>query len=113
MMKDFKFDYDSEYDDLFVYSDKKSDGAVEIGDFVFDFCEDGEFTGFQIQNASKNLQKITGKSFENLSELKDCKINVNNIRNFLALNISLIYQHDRIDINLMIPSTREENKILV
>ena len=34
-MKDFKFSYDEESDDLFIYLDgAKSSGAVEIGDFV-------------------------------------------------------------------------------
>ena len=37
-MKDFKFDYDEENDDLFIYLEgKKSAGAVEIGDFIVDF----------------------------------------------------------------------------
>ena len=40
-MKEFKFSYDEGNDDLFVYLDgSKSEGAVEIGDFVFDFNKD-------------------------------------------------------------------------
>jgi len=39
-MEDFKFDYDSENDDLFIYLPKvKSAGAVEMGNFIFDFYQ--------------------------------------------------------------------------
>ena len=37
-MKTFDFSYDEDNDDLFIYlPGAKSAGAVEMGDFVFDF----------------------------------------------------------------------------
>ena len=107
-MKDLKFDYDAEYDDLFVYSDKKSDGSIEIGDFVFDFTNNGELVAFEIQNAIKNLNSISEKPFKTLSNLKSCKIDINKMKDFLALKIELMTDKDVIYSNLMIPLIMEK-----
>ena len=111
-MKEFRFDYDAKYDDLFVYSDEKSDGAIEIGDFVFDFTNEGKLVGFEIQNASKNLPKISEKPIDSLTKLKECKIEVNSMRNFLIIKIAFIYQKDIINANLVIPRITEKNPAL-
>lgn len=59
-----KFSYDKENDDLFIYLPKsKSAGAIELGNFVFDFDENGKLVAIQIINASKVFSK---KFFENL-----------------------------------------------
>ncbi len=107
-MKELKFDYDAEYDDLFIYSDKKSDGSIEIGDFVFDFSNDGELVAFEIQNAIKNLNSIAEKPFDNLDKLKSCRIEINTIKDFLILRIELSTGKDVIYSNIVIPSVKEE-----
>ena len=75
-MKELKFDYDAEYDDLFVYSDKKSDSSMEMGDFVFDFTNDGELVAFQIQNALKIVKDFRDFVLTNMNlslEYEDVK----------------------------------------
>jgi uncharacterized protein YuzE len=111
-MKRFNFDYDEKYDDLFVYSDKKSDGSIEIGDFVFDFNNNGKLVAFQIQNASKNLNKISEKPFEDLTKLKDCKIEIDTIKNSLMLKITFILENNIIYSNFVIPIINKETTIL-
>lgn len=111
-MKNFKFDYDLEYDDLFVYSDEKSDGSIEIGDFVFDFTNDGKLVAFEIQNASENLPKISEKAMDSLSKLKSCEVEISYIKNFLILKIVFIYDNDIINANLVIPRVTEKNSAL-
>jgi hypothetical protein len=111
-MKELKFDYDSKYDDLFVYSDKKSDGSIQIGDFVFDFTNDGELVAFQIQNALKNLKNIAEKPFDNLNKLKSCKIEINTMRDFFVLKIELTTENDVIYSNIVIPSIKNKSPVL-
>jgi uncharacterized protein YuzE len=111
-MKELKFDYDTKYDDLFVYSEKKSDGSIEIGDFVFDFTNEGELVAFEIQNAIKNLNSISEKPFKDLNQLKSCKIEINTIKNFLVLKIELTTEKDIIYSNIIIPNIREESPAL-
>jgi len=58
-MSRFMFSYGGESDDIFVYqSGKKSAGAVEMGDFVFDFDETGALIAVQILNASDVLSRL-------------------------------------------------------
>lgn len=111
-MKELKFDYDQKYDDLFVYSDKKSDGSIEIGDFIFDFTDEGELVAFQIQNALKNLRKIAEKPFDNLDKLKSCKIEIDSIRNFFVLKIVLTTENDVIYSNIVVPSIKGKSPVL-
>lgn len=111
-MKELKFDYDEKYDDLFVYSDEKSDGSIEIGDFVFDFTNDGKLVAFEIQNAIKNLNSIADRPFKNLDKLKSCKIEINTMKDFLVLKIELKTENDIIYSNIVIPSIKESNEVL-
>ncbi len=63
-MKEFKFDYDSENDDLFIYSGKsKSKGSVELGDIIFDSDSDGNIVAIQIMNAVKFIKEIVGDKY--------------------------------------------------
>ncbi len=111
-MKEIKFDYDKEYDDLFVYSEKKSNGSIEIGDFVFDFTNEGELVAFQIQNALKNLKKIAEKPFDNLDKLKSCRIEINTMKDFFVLKIELTNEKDVIYLNIAVPLIKEKNPML-
>ena len=77
-MKNFKFDYDEENDSLFAYlENSKSEGAVEIGDFVFDFDKSGNLVAIEIFNASEIFSTVLSKIIE-LSKIKDFNIEIFN-----------------------------------
>lgn len=105
-MKEIKFNYDIKYDDLFVYSEKKSDSSIEIGDFVFDFTYKGELVAFQIRNALKNLNRISEKPFESLERLKSCKIEINSIKGYFIIKLELTTENDVIYSNIVVPSIK-------
>jgi hypothetical protein len=112
-MKEFNFDYDEKYDDLFVFEKgKKSDGGIEIGDFVFDFTKNGEFVSFEIQNAKENLKGIAQQDYIDLTKLKSCRVNINKIKDFLIINMNFIFDNSTIQSNIIIPSIKEKNKVL-
>ncbi len=112
-MNNFKFDYDSKYDDLFVYTNEKSDGSIEIGEFVFDFTNEGKLVAFQIQNASKNIKKISDNHSLDLSELTECMVDINKIKDFLVLKLTFVIKDIKVSSNLIIPSIKEKNPSLV
>ena len=78
-MKNFKFDYDPENDDLLVYlENEKSSGGIEAGNFVFDFNNEGEFVGMEILDASETLSNLLSKIIE-LNNIKEVKVFKNSI----------------------------------
>jgi len=80
-MQNFKFDYDKENDGLFVYLEgSKSNGAVEVGDFVFDFDKSGNLVAIEIFNASEIFREVLSKMIE-LSEIKEFRVEIFNFRN--------------------------------
>ncbi len=80
-MQNFKFDYDKENDSLFVYLEgAKSNGAVELGDFVFDFDKKGNLTAIEIFNVSEIFKEVLSKMIE-LSQIKEFKVEIFNFRN--------------------------------
>ena len=53
MLRKFKFDYDFENDSLFLFDPKsKSKASVELDDFIIDFNNKKEVSGFELLNAS-------------------------------------------------------------
>lgn len=112
-MKKFNFDYDEKCDDLFVFEKgKKSVGGIEIGDFVFDFTNEGDFVSFEIQNAKENLNKISQQGYIDLTKLKSCEVEINNIKDFLIINMNFIFDNNTIQSNFMIPSIKEKSQAL-
>lgn len=88
-MKEFKTDYDEENDSLFVYSeDSKSNGAVEIGNFIFDFDKTGNLKAIEILEASEILKSLLSKAIE-LSKIKEFKAEVINFRNMASVKFSI------------------------
>lgn len=80
-MQDFKFDYDVENDSLFAYlENSNSGGAVEIGDFTFDFDKSGNLVAIEIFNASEILNSVLSKMIE-IAKLKEFKVEIFNFRN--------------------------------
>ena len=112
-MKEFNFDYDEKYDDLFVFEKgRKSDGGIEIGDFVFDFTNEGEFVSFEIQNAKENLNRISQKGYIDLTKLKNCKVEINTIKDFIIINMNFIFEDNSIQSSIIIPSIKEKSQAL-
>ena len=103
-MKTFDFSYDSENDDLFMYSKgEKSAGAVELGNFVFDFDKKGTLVAFEIIDASETLSKLLSKMLE-ISKIKDIKAELVNFRNMASVKISV----DNTPTSIIIPNLKKE-----
>lgn len=111
-MKEFKFSYDEESDDLFIYLEgSKSSGAVEIGDFVFDFDEHENLIGIQILNASEVLSKLIAKIVR-LNQIKQLRAEVINFRNMEAINLEVDFDTGRERIPIIIPRIKKGSPAL-
>lgn len=111
-MEKFKFDYDSENDDLFIYLEgKKSSGAVELGNFVLDFDNNGDLVAMQIINVSEVLSKILSKMIK-ASNLKEIKINIVNFRNMDAIKFYVSDGNYGETTNILIPHIKEKSPVL-
>lgn len=112
-MEKFNFSYDSENDDLFVYlAGKKSAGAVELGNFILDFDEDGNLAAMQILNVFDVLSKILSKTIE-ISKIKEIKMEIINFRNMEAIKFSI--SDDKIEekTSILIPHIKEKSPVLM
>ena len=109
-MEQFKFDYDKDNDSLFVYSGKnKSEGAVEVGDFVFDFDKSGNLVAIEIFNASEIFKEILTKMIE-LSKLKDFRVEIFNFRNNrTSLRFSIDDGNVRESASIILPRMNEKS----
>jgi len=109
-MQDFKFDYDKENDSLFVYLEgNKSNGAVEVGDFVFDFDKSGNLVAMEIFNASEIFKSILKKMIE-LSKIKEFRVEIFNFRNNRAsIRFSIGDGTEREYANIIIPRMVEKS----
>jgi uncharacterized protein YuzE len=111
-MEKFNFDYDSESDDLFVYLEgKKSEGAIELGNFILDFDNDGNLVAMQILNVSEVLSKLLSKMIE-LSALKEIKMEIINFRNMEAIKFSISDNKTEGRANILIPHIKEKSPVL-
>lgn len=111
-MEDFKFDYDKDNDDLFIYlPNSKSSGAVEVGDFIFDFDENKDLIAIQIMEASKVLSKLMSKILK-LSTITSIKVNLINFRNMKAIKVDITTNSDKASAVITIPSIKEESPSL-
>ena len=111
-MKEFKFDYDEENDDLFVYLDGiKSKGAVELGNFIFDFDEKENLVSLEITEASKVLSKLVAKIIY-LNKINKMRADIINFRNMNAIRIELQTDSGKESANIVIPRVREDSPAL-
>ena len=111
-MKDFKFSYDEENDDLFVFLEgKKSAGAVEIGEFVFDFDEQENLVAIEVINASEVLSKLIKKVIT-LSKIKGIQADIIKFRNMNAINIEVQLENSKEKVPIVIPSIKRRSPIL-
>ena len=109
-MQDFKFDYDKENDSLFAYlEDSKSNGAVEMGDFVFDFDKKGNLVAMEIFNASEILKTVLSKMIE-LAKIKEFKVEIFNFRNNrTSIRFNISDGKEREFANIIIPRMTEKS----
>ena len=111
-MIQFNIDYDSENDDLFVYLEGvKSKGAVEAGNFVFDFDENGDITAIQIMEASKTLKILLSKIIQ-LSKIKEFKAEATNYRNMASIRFSVSDEYNTETANIIVPRIIQESPAL-
>jgi len=116
-MQKFKFSYDKENDDLFLYNPKsKSKGSVELGDLILDYNTKKEFVGMQIIGASKLLKDLLTddlSAIKNvLGSLQDCKVDVKIKNNLLILKIFLFGKVKEIAPIISVPSIIESSPAL-
>jgi uncharacterized protein YuzE len=107
-MQEFKFDYDEENNDLFIYSGKKKSAAsVEIGDIIFDFDKERGLSGIEIMNAPGYLSALISGikvSKSALANLLSCKVESKIMNNLLLVKIILVMKEkEQIPVNLTIP----------
>lgn len=111
-MEKFNFSYDLENDDLFVYlENKKSFGAIELGNFILDFDNKGDLVAMQILNVSEVLSKILSKMIE-ASKLKEVKLNIINFRNMDAIKFYVSDGNQSETANILIPHIKEKSPVL-
>lgn len=111
-MKDFKFSYDEQNDDLFIYLEgKKSAGAVEIGDFVVDFDKDENLVAIELINASKLLSKLVSKVIS-LTKIKSIQANIIEFRNMNAIDIQVEFEGRKERVPIIIPTIKKTSPAL-
>lgn len=111
-MEKFNFDYDEENDNLFVYlENKKSAGAIELGNFILDFDDKGNLAAMQILNVSEVFSKILSKIFE-IKKLKEVRLDVINFRNMDAIKFKVIAGNQEETANILLPHIREKSPVL-
>ena len=93
-MQEFKFDYDEENNDLFIFSGKKkSAGSVEIGDIIFDFDSEKGLSAIEILNATDYFSALSPAhkvSRSALTGLLSCKVESKVMNNLLIVKILLV-----------------------
>jgi uncharacterized protein YuzE len=111
-MEKFDFNYDEENDDLFVYSkEKRSNGAVELGNFILDFDTSGNLVAMEITEASKVISKIVSKMIE-LNKIKEMRVEIVNFRNMDAIKFEIFTDSQNIKSSILIPNIREKSPVL-
>ena len=111
-MKQFEFSYDEDNDDLFIYlPDAKSAGAVEIGNFVFDFDKNENLVAMQIMNVSEVLSKLISK-IVSLKKIKSVQTSIINFRNMKMISLEVEFDNRKERMNITIPKITETSPVL-
>jgi uncharacterized protein YuzE len=111
-MERFNFSYDQENDDLFIYlKGARSFGAVELGNFVFDFDEDENLVAIQIFEASQVFLKLLKKIVE-MNKIKEFRAEVVNFRNMVMIRLEVSSEDDNEEIVMPIPRIKEKSGAL-
>ncbi len=111
-MEKFNFSYDLENDDLFIYlKDKKSSGAIELGNFILDFDKEGNLVAIQILNISEILSKFFTK-IKQASQINEVKTEIVNFRNMEGIKFSISADNKEETANILIPHIKEKSPVL-
>ena len=111
-MINFKINYDTENDDLFVYLEgEKSEGAIEAGNFIFDFDKKGKLVAIEILEASKTLHTLLSKIIQ-LAKVKEFKAEVTNIRNIASIKFTISDESHKETPTIKIPRIMEKSPSL-
>ena len=118
-MQEFKFDYDKENDDLFLYSPKtKSSASVEIGNIVLDFNKNKGLSGIEIMNVTRFLRSLISDDNmlidkDSLANIVACKVESKVHDNFLFIKLLLLMKHEqKIPVNLSVPRITKSSPAL-
>ena len=117
-MAKFNIDYDKESDDLFLSSEEKSKGSIEIGNIVLDFDNKCRLVGIELLNAIQFLkdsvangtEKIISKEF--LSTLIGCEVETKQQNNFLFIKIILTGKLGEVSCPINAPLIQEASPAL-
>lgn len=85
MAKMAKVDYDICSDALFVYTGKKANDSIELGNYVIDFDADEKVTGIEIFDISRMLM-VSKSKFESI---KDAFIRVSQAKSAIYVMVLL------------------------
>ena len=111
-MEKFEFSYDENEDDLFIYlKDKKSAGAVEFGNFDFDFDSSENLVAVQISEASKILSKLISKIIK-INKIKEMQVEVTNFRNMDVVDIKVKFDSGEADAKIPLPRIKGKSPSL-
>ena len=111
-MEEFIISYDEKNDDLFMYLEgSKSAGAIEVGNFVFDFDKKENLVGIEILNASEVLSKLLTKIIS-LAQLKKIKAKIINFRNMEAVNLEVDFGSGTERVPIIIPRIKQGSPAL-
>jgi len=111
-MINFKINYDKESDDLFVYLDgTKSEGAVEAGNFIFDFDKKGDLIAMEILEASKVFTLLLKKTIQ-LNNIKEFKAESTKFRNMGSVRFMIADDLNRETTSILFPKIIEQSPSL-
>lgn len=117
-MQKFNFSYDSDNDDLFLFSPSaKSKGSIEMGDFIFDFNSRKELVGVELMNASgiisdTSSEKDRKEVRDMLSTLERTEVDINPKGNMIIIKVCLISRAKRLMQTISVPQVREPSPAL-
>lgn len=113
-MVKFDIDYDKEGDDLFLYSDKKSKGSIELGGLTLDFDSQGGLVGIEFIKAKELLAEFIDQevSEEFLSSVKKCEVSTKQRDNFLFIKLTLVGTLKEISCQINAPLVMEKSPAL-
>jgi len=101
----FDFQYDSEYDVLFIYNKAgRSSHGIEWGNIDVSYDNKGKLVNFSLNNASSLLTNLTGKNItkETLKQITNCKISIKEKEGILYINFKF-YLKDKTMIEDTLP----------
>ena len=118
-MQKFNFSYEKRTNDLFLYSpNSQSKGSIEFGDLILDFNTDKQLVGIQFMNATTFLEQATNHTTHTtianiLSNLKECKVDINHQKNVLFIKIYLIGENEEISQVFSLPTITTPSPAIV